>query len=376
MSIFPYSRMSVGKGRRVWVYNPYTPTTFGIRGKYESVYRTEQYIEDRTPGTGFFVRQSSSQAYRSFVIQQARRSRPSYLRMLLGKDFSFSREIVRAESAAGDASSEMRRRILEAYANCLRMGQEVELNERVMIGIKGRSRHLSHDQKSAMSRYKSSSAEKNHDVRSVQLHTTDFCSEERYRQFRDVVKAFANAAASHRLWSEYRDGSEVTMHQVFFDLGIFDFIQAPLMTPMLRDAWGRNYFLYPDFMVCSRDAVDFDVIDLRSLTFDYQEVAYDLFNSVPQVRQKTVRKKHHRRNTRTMHVRRDYDRFGAGLLVGENNLGDEDDHYYSEHGHHRQRIMGQLSIPELGLVFYTQDNQSMFEFVDAMKRYQSADVQA
>lgn len=99
MNIFEKKRMTVAKGLTVWVSNHYTPTLFGIRGHYESSYKSGQYVECGTPGTGFFIRTSSSHSYKNFCNGEKEKLRTSYWDMLKGKEFSFDKEISKANEA-------------------------------------------------------------------------------------------------------------------------------------------------------------------------------------------------------------------------------------------------------------------------------------
>ena len=91
MKLLPKSRKKVAKGLSVWVSNHYTPTLFGIRGKYESSYKSGQYVECGSPGTGFFVRNSSSRTYKAFCQGERAKLTPNYFDLVRGKEFSFDK---------------------------------------------------------------------------------------------------------------------------------------------------------------------------------------------------------------------------------------------------------------------------------------------
>ena len=78
MKIFERSRKTVAKGLTVWVSNHYCPTLFGIRGHYESSYKSGQYVESGSPGTGFFIRTSSSHSYKNFCNAEKAKLQHSY----------------------------------------------------------------------------------------------------------------------------------------------------------------------------------------------------------------------------------------------------------------------------------------------------------
>ena len=83
MKLLPKSRKRVARGLSVWVSNHYCPTLFGIRGKYESSYKSGQYVESGSPGTGFFVRNSSSRTYKAFCKNERQKLLPTYWDMVM-----------------------------------------------------------------------------------------------------------------------------------------------------------------------------------------------------------------------------------------------------------------------------------------------------
>ena len=178
-------------------------------------------------------------------------------------------------------------------------------------------------------------------MRDIQLYIPKLCGEERYQQFAEVAKQFTQVASSHRIWSvrENYEGLEAAFTQVYFDLGIFNFIQAPLMTPMMRDAEGRKIFFYPEFVIRAKDSVDFEVFEMKSLTF--------LFREVPL----------HRRN---------YEQFGDGLLVNKDSKALND---MEEETKIRERVVGELYVPEMKMRYYVRDVKALRTFVHTLNEY-------
>lgn len=370
MKIFQKSRQTIAKGLKVSVSNHYCPTLFGIRGHYETSYKSGQYVEGWAPGTGFFIRTSSSHSYKKFCEAEKAKLKHDYWDFLKGKEFSFDKELARANAALRNTDNETKGRILEAYANVLPMAKEAEEGERIIAGIKELShkRHkLTSYQSHVMSSYKSRIARLGHDVREIQLSIPQLCTDERYQQFADVVINFTQMAASHRIWhSKDTYGKlENAFDQVYFDLGIFDFIQAPLLTPVMRDGFGQHYYLYPDFVVCARDSVDFDVYDLKSLTFLFREVPYDMIanmvlSSYANIDEPTSTSHHHSR---------DYEQFGNGLLVNKETAASSE---MEKEDRLRERVVGEMYIPEMKLRFYVREVRTLKHFVNAMNNYKEA----
>lgn len=367
MKLLPKYRKTIAKGLTVWVSNHYCPTLFGIRGHYESSYKSGQYVECGAPGTGFFVRNSSSHSYKNFCKEERAKLVPQYKNMVQGKEFSFEKEIERVTKAKEGNTNPIRDMILESYLNVLPLAKEAEEAERYVNGIKELSHHRHHltsYQSHVMSGIKSKIARLGHDVRDIQLYIPKICGEERYQQFAEVAKQFTQVASSHRIWSvrENYEGLEAAFTQVYFDLGIFNFIQAPLMTPMMRDAEGRKIFFYPEFVIRAKDSVDFEVFEMKSLTFLFREVPYDMISNMVidsyyDVDDSSSSTRLHRRN---------YEQFGDGLLVNKDSKALND---MEEETKIRERVVGELYVPEMKMRYYVRDVKALRTFVHTLNEY-------
>lgn len=367
MKLLPKYRKTIAKGLTVWVSNHYCPTLFGIRGHYESSYKSGQYVECGAPGTGFFVRNSSSHSYKNFCKEERAKLLPQYKNMVQGKEFSFEKEIERVTKAKEENTNPIRDMILESYLNVLPLAKEAEEAERYVNGIKELSHHRHHltsYQSHVMSGIKSRIARLGHDVRDIQLYIPKLCGEERYQQFAEVAKQFTQVASSHRIWSvrENYEGLEAAFTQVYFDLGIFNFIQAPLMTPMMRDAEGRKIFFYPEFVIRAKDSVDFEVFEMKSLTFLFREVPYDMISNMVidsyyDVDDSSSSTRLHRRN---------YEQFGDGLLVNKDSKALND---MEEETKIRERVVGELYVPEMKMRYYVRDVKALRTFVHTLNEY-------
>ena len=367
MKLLPKYRKTIAKGLTVWVSNHYCPTLFGIRGHYESSYKSGQYVECGAPGTGFFVRNSSSHSYKNFCKEERAKLVPQYKNMIKGKEFSFEKEIERVTKAKEENTNPIRDMILESYLNVLPLAKEAEEAERYVNGIKELSHHRHHltsYQSHVMSGIKSKIARLGHDVRDIQLYIPKLCGEELYQQFAEVAKQFTQVASSHRIWSvrENYEGLEAAFTQVYFDLGIFNFIQAPLMTPMMRDAEGRKIFFYPEFVIRAKDSVDFEVFEMKSLTFLFREVPYDMISNMVidsyyDVDDSSSSTRLHRRN---------YEQFGDGLLVNKDSKALND---MEEETKIRERVVGELYVPEMKMRYYVRDVKALRTFVHTLNEY-------
>ena len=251
MAIFPSKRVKVTEGLYIRRSNHFYYTDFGVRDGAERHYSGRRYINTGVPGTGFMERESESHSYHKFVREIVARQKPRYWRLLLGKEPSYEKELKRAKAALAAADDPLKRQILDSY----KIGHK---SNKFLVSV--------------MSHYKNKISQLGHDMRSVELHVEDTCTEEQYEAYKQMVEAFSKVADCRRVWHANENTREV-YQQVFFDLGIFDFIRSDNYLPMLRDSNGVNYYLLPTAMIVARDTVDFDIVPLKRLTIVCQELA-------------------------------------------------------------------------------------------------------
>ena len=256
MAIFPYKRFKVTEGLFINLSNHFYYTDFGVRDGGEHHYSGRRYINSGVPGTGFLERESDSHSYHNFVRSIVARQKPKYWRLLLNMEPSYQKELKRAKTALATASDPMKRQILDCYVNALTVGAT---EERLQVG-------------GSLGHYKNKISQLGHDMRSVELHVKDTCSEEQYEAYLRMVEAYRKVADCRRVWHANENTREV-YQQVFFDMGIFDFIRSDDFLPMLRDSNGVSYYLLPTVMIVARDSVDFDIVPLKGLTIVCQELA-------------------------------------------------------------------------------------------------------
>lgn len=370
MKIFPKRKVAIAKNLNVWVTNHYTPNLFGIRGKYEASYKSGHYIERATPGTGFFVRNSSSKSYKEFCKGERAKLVPSYWKMVKGQEFDFENEIARAEAAQAACREKYKEQILESYARVLPYAKQAEECERFRMAIKdlGHKRHkLTSYQSHVLANIKSKIAKLEHDVRNLQIIVPTTYGEEKYEAFSKVVIAFSELTGCHRIWhsrtlTEDMSLEESGFRQVYFDMGIFNYMQAPLMTPMMRDSYGNLLLWYPDFVVFARDAVDFDVIPIEELTMRYDQSAYDMIaDQVLESYSNEVDGLSQRQHSRS------YEEYGDGLLVNKDSVSTGED---DGKEHHHQRMVSDIYFKQLKLRFYFSENRKALNFHRVFDEYQ------
>ena len=273
MTIFPYKRVKVTEGLYIKHSNHFFYTDFGVRDGGAHHYSGRRYVNTGVPGTGFVERESESHSYHKFVRSIIANQKPNYWHMLLGMEPSYQKELKRARLALASADDPLKRQILDCYVNALSVGATEERLERIVRGIKDKIGHKSNKfLVSVMSHYKNKISQLGHDMRSVELHVKDTCTEEQYEAYTRMVEAFSKVADCRRVWHANEKTREV-YQQVFFDMGIFDFIRSDDYLPILRDSNGVHYYLLPTAMIVARSTVDFDILPLKKLTIVCQELA-------------------------------------------------------------------------------------------------------
>ncbi|MCR4659290.1 MAG: hypothetical protein K5650_03230 [Bacteroidales bacterium] len=267
MKILPYKREKLTNGMHVRVSQHFKYTSFGVRDSHDMNYHSGRYVSSDEPGVGFFARETSSHSYHNFVSECQKNLHPSYFKMLLGREPSFAKISKRVSKALENTTDPEKKRILETYYSTLGYAKNNEYLERVMRGIKDML-HGNPDrtQTSVLNHYKNTQAKIEREMNSIQLDASEFCSEEQFAQYAKVVAAFEKVAACRRVWVDGTSHGE-RYKQVFLDLGIFDFIKSPTDTPIFRTAEGVTYYLYPNYFIKARNAVDFEIIPLKGLQF-------------------------------------------------------------------------------------------------------------
>ena len=276
MTILPYTYKKVSDRLHVRVSNHFFYTDFGVRDSSEFRQYGRRYICTGTPGTGFIERESESHTYHEFVRSHLAAQRPSYIHMLLDREPNYTRELKRANEALHSEQDHMKRQILECYTNTLAIGKQEEFLQRVIRGVKDKMGH--HQNKymvSVISRYKRKIQQLEGDVSSVEYNVRDHCSPQVYEAYQAMCQAFDKMIhRCRRIW--YNDELDRSaFQQVFFDMGVFDFIRSDTYLPMMRDSKGVTYFILPEHLIVARSSVDFDLVPLRSLNIILQELAME-----------------------------------------------------------------------------------------------------
>jgi hypothetical protein len=276
MPILPYKKVKVTEGLRVKVSNHFFYTDFGVRDSGEMRYYGRRYVPSNTPGTGFVERESESHSYHNFVRACLDKEKPNdYLRMLLGKEPSFAREMARVSEALKGCDDEQKRPILECYYNALTTGRAEERLERIVRGIKDKIGHKSNKfLVSVLSHYKTKISHLESEMRSVEYNIREHCSEETFKAYGEMTDAFTKMAACRRIW-HYDEAAKNKYVQVYFDMGIFDFIRSEYYLPVIRDSRGVHYYILPDSIIVARSSVDFDIVSIKDMTIVCQELSIE-----------------------------------------------------------------------------------------------------
>lgn len=275
MSIFPYKRVRITEGFYANVSNHYLHTDFGVRDSSEMRYYGRRYISIDTPGTGFIEHESESRAYHEFVRKCVAQQKPTYWRMLTKREPNYARELERARKALSEADGKMKRDLLDCYVNSLAVGRNAERMERVIRAVKDKMGHHSNKfMVSVISHYKSKVNQLSKDMKAVEFNLDEHYSPEVMEAYNKMVDNFVRVLSCRRIW-HYNEEAKNNHAQVFFDLGIFDFIRSKSYLPIMRDSKGKTYYILPDCILVVRSSVDFDVVPLKNMTIVSQELAIE-----------------------------------------------------------------------------------------------------
>lgn len=257
------------------VSNHFHYTEFGLRDVGERRYTGRRFVLGRTPGTGFVERDSDSHSYHLWVHKCMAEQHTSYWRMITGREPDFDREIQAAARALKATSDSRKKYLLDCYLSALSIARTENRIECLVAAIKNKVRHRRNQYLvSVMSHYKNKISQMEHEIRSVVFQLKDNYSPEVLAAYGAVVEAFSRVAACRRIW-HYNESHRDRYRQVFFDLGVFDYINSDTYLPLMRDSKGIDYYLLPDAMLVVRSSVDFDVVSLKNLTFVAQELAIE-----------------------------------------------------------------------------------------------------
>ena len=272
MKIFPYKRKKVADNLYVRVSNHFYYSDFGVRDYGEGGQYGRRYVCTGTPGTGFIERDSESQSYHEFVRKQMCNRPPSYWNMLLEKEPDYNRELVCANEMMRTTTDLRKRELFECYTNALTIGRHEEEMQRAIVGVKKKmGRHHNKYMVSIISHYKRKITQLEHDMLAVEYHVKEHYSPETYEAYTIMTDAFRKMSTRcRRIWHHNGNG-EGRFTQVFFDMGVFDFIRNEDYLPLMRDSQGVCYYILPDTVIVARSSIDFDLVPLKTLTVVYQE---------------------------------------------------------------------------------------------------------
>lgn len=335
-------RVTVAEGLRLPVSRHFHYSTFAVRGRHESGTHLSMFVVEGTPGTGFFVRNSESHSYRRFVVESQKKNQQSFLTLLLRKEPDFEREYKRVNEAFGKVKNEQERRILSCYQNVLGLARDEEQLQRIVRAIKDRIEDKpSKSLVSVLSHYKSSIASLEHDAAAAQLSYGRLLDEEQLAAWGKVVDAFHLIVESRRVWSVFTEDGKPAYKQVFFDMGVFDYIKSPGETPVMRDYNGVHYYLYPDGMVVGRSSVDFDFHAWNTLDVNFSVVDISTLAVRPQFNLHKYRKRRH---------------------VATDALS-------TLYGTTRAQVVGEIYIPQIDRKFYVNHTGPAEDFAKALSEW-------
>lgn len=334
--------MTVAEGVRLPVSRHFHFSTFGVRDRHENIARTGNYICSGIPGTGFFAHSSESHSYHRYIVECRKRNKQNLFTLLSGREPNIDKEIKRVTAAYDKNSDEDYTRVLSSYQNMLALAKEEELLQRVVRAIKDKmDGHPNKMMVSILSHYKSSIATLEHDARSTHHDVLAPLSDEQRAAWEKVIDAFHLLINSRRLWSVYMEDNSQAYQQVFFDMGIFNYIWSDFDTPMMIDHRGLKYFIYPKGIIAARSSVDFELYKWKDT-----EVRFNVVD----INTLAVRPKF---NAHTSHKKKRHHNDALSNLYGTT----------------RAQVVGEISIPKLDLRFFVNHTGPAEDFVKALHEF-------
>lgn len=334
--------MTVADGVRLPVSRHFHYSTFGVRDRHDNIARTGNYICTGYPGTGFFAHSSESHSYHRYINECRKKNNQNMLTLLLGREPNFDKEIKRVAAAFSKRSDEEYVRVLSKYQNMLSLAKEEELLQRVVRAIKDKMGNRPNKMMvSILSHYKSSIATLEHDARSTHLDTLAPLNDEQRAAWEKVIDAFHLLINSRRLWSVYLEDNSQAYEQVFFDMGVFNYIWSDFDTPMMRDHRGLQYFIYPKGIISAKSSTDFEIHQWKDLEIRFNVVDINTLAVRPKFNSHSSHKKKHRHNDALSNL------YGAT---------------------HAQ-VVGEISIPKLDLRFFVNHTGPADDFVKAIHEF-------
>lgn len=335
-------RMTVADGLRLPVSRHFYYSTFGVRGRYATgAHMGGMYVCEGVPGTGFFIRNTESHSYRRFVSACRKRNDQNLFTLLFGKEPDFDKEYKKVDAAFNVIDDENKRRLLSCYQNVIGLAKEEELLQRIVRAVKDKMGHKPNKRLvSVLTHYKSSIASLERDVRSAQYNYASHMTEEQASDWEKVIEAFQLLVNSRRIWAVYDENGTPAYQQVFFDMGIFDYIQSPGDTPVMRDEKGMHYYIYPDSIIAARSSIDFDFKELKDIDVQFKVMDISTLAVRPQFNS-------HKKHKHSGHT----------------------DALSTLYGTSRQQVVGELYFPQFDIRFYVNHTGPAEDFARAFGKY-------
>lgn len=334
--------MTVADGVRLPVSRHFYYSTFGVRDRHENIARTGNYICTGYPGTGFFAHSSESHSYHRYINECRKKNNQNMLTLLLGREPNFDKETKRVTAAFDKHSDEEYIRVLSKYQNMLSLAKEEELLQRVVRAIKDKMGNRPNKMMvSILSHYKSSIATLERDARSTHLDALASLNDEQRAAWEKVIDAFHLLINSRRLWSVYMEDNSQAYEQVFFDMGVFNYIWSDFDTPMMRDHRGLQYFIYPKGIIAARSSIDFQLYQWKDIDVRFNVVDINTLAVRPKFNSHSSHKKKHHHNDAISNL----------------------------YGTTRAQVVGEISIPQLDLRFFVNHTGPAEDFVKALHEF-------
>lgn len=182
-------------------------------------------------------------------------------------------------------------------------------------------------------------------------------SEEQLEGFKDISESFDSLSKADKIWevtsehaSTERKSSaayNIERQQVSFSFDSFLNIKSRFNIPLLKDAFGNSYFLYPKFIIKTKAAPEFSVIPLSTADIKYSSTRFIETEGVPNDSKVIDR---------------------TWMYVNKNGGPDR---RYSYNPERKVVAYGDLKIPYLGVTFMISNRENTEQFCQCFSKYRS-----
>ncbi len=177
-------------------------------------------------------------------------------------------EIVRVKSAI-DSESGIKHDILSSYLNCMNIEKEIAKAEPVLFAL---DNYYSDKYSASKQEYLERVNKLYSSLQDARYKMDDSLSEFEMSNYQHLCESFELVATASRFWdiSSLTNPSNLRHWiRITFGTGIFDYIYSNSYPPIMQTSKNEKLYIYSKFILFSRSTIDFDIIPLDSVKFEF-----------------------------------------------------------------------------------------------------------